>query len=44
MDKHYPQNSIQHQDSYVVIFGAITKIALIGVRNRVRESLVSQLI
>ena len=38
-----PQNSIQHHDSYVVIFGA-KKNPLTGVRSRVRESIASQLI
>ena len=34
-----PQNAMQHHDSYVEIFDAKTKIALTGVRSRVRESL-----
>ena len=36
MGKHYPQNAMQHHDNYVVNFGAKIKIALTGVRKRVR--------
>ena len=39
-----PQNAMQHHDSYVVIFCAKTKIALTGVRSRVRDPLASQLL
>ena len=39
-----PQNALQHDDSCVVNFGAKLKIALTGVRSRVRESLAKLLI
>ena len=39
-----PQNALQHDDSSVVNFGAKLKLALTGVRSRVRESLAKRLI
>ena len=39
-----PQNAMQYDDGCVVNFGAKTKIALAGVRSRVRESLAKWLI
>ena len=39
-----PQNALQHGDNCVVNFGAKLKIALTGVRSRVRESLAKRLI
>ena len=39
-----PENTLQHDDSCVVNFGVKLKIALTGVRSRVRESLAKQLI
>ena len=36
-----PQNAVQYHDSYIIIFGAKTKIALTGVPSIVRESLES---
>ena len=38
-----PQHALQHDDSCVVNFGAILKIALTGVRSTVRESLAKRL-
>ena len=38
-----PQNALQHDNSCVVDFGAILKIALTGVRSRFRESFAKQL-
>ena len=38
------QNALQHEDSCIVYFGAKLKIALTGVRSRVRESLAKRLI
>ena len=37
--KILPQNALQHDNSCVVNFGAILKLALTGVHSRVRESL-----
>ena len=39
MGKYYPQIALQHEDSCVGCFGAKLKIALTGVRSRVREPL-----
>ena len=44
MSKYYPQNALQYDDSCVVNFGVELKIALSGVRSRVRESLAKRLI
>ena len=38
------QNALQHDDQCVVNFSAILKIALTGVRSRVRESLAKRVI
>ena len=38
------QNALQHDDSFVVNFGVKLKLALTGVRSRVRESLAKRLI
>ena len=38
-----PQNALQHDNSYVVNFGVKLKIALNGVRSRVREFLANSL-
>ena len=38
-----PKNALQHDDSCVVKFGTKLKIALTGVRSRVRESLAKRL-
>ena len=39
-----PQNALQHDNNCVVNFSAKLKIALTGVRSRVRESLAKRLI
>ena len=39
MVNRLPQNALQHGDSCVVNFGSKLKIALTGVRSRIRESL-----
>ena len=39
-----PENALQNDDSCVVNFGVKLKIALTGVRSRVRESLTKQII
>ena len=44
MGKHYPKMQCSITISTLSIFGARTKIALTGVRSRVRKSLASQLI
>ena len=43
-DKILPQSGLQHNNSYIVNFGAKLKIALTGVRSRVRESLAKRLV
>ena len=44
MGEYYPKMQCSTTIAMLSIFGARTKIALTGVRSRVRESLVSQLI
>ena len=44
MGKHYPKMQCSIMIAMLPIFGARTKIELTGVRSRVRESPVSQLI
>ena len=44
MGKHDPKKQCSITIATLSIFGARTKIALTGVRSRVRESLASQLI
>ena len=39
-----PENALQHDDSCVINFGAILKLALTGVRSRAREALANWLI